>query len=339
LVLLLGVLLTLVAMARILWPVLTRPKSHMIGDGSHAESYGFDLSTLLVSRDVLVGSGMPRDGVPVLDEPPRIGVAQVDSLAHQGVAKYLVSSDLVLGVSIGGASCCYPLLALQWHEVVNDTLGGTPIAVVYNPLCDAAVVLDRTRTDGPPRRFGASGIVWNSNLLLFDRDAPTPSLWSPLQARAVAGPAAARGESLRVLASAVLPWREWRARHPETRVLARKDEYFERYRRQPYTPYFGDDVLRFPVSPRREVSGLGPKTPCLRLVGERTALVLPVPRLLELARGAERIDIPFDGREVTLAVSREPQAAWLESPHLGLATMSGFLFAWSAACPEDSLLR
>ena len=224
LVLLLGVLLTLVAMGRVLWPVLTRPKSHMIGDGTRPQSYGFDLSNLLVSRETLRGGGMPRDGVPVLDEPPRIGVAQVDSLAHQGVAKYLVSSDLVIGVTRGGASSCYPLLALQWHEVVNDTLGGAPIAVVYNPLCDAALVLDRARPDGPPRRFGASGLVWNSNLLLYDRDAESPSLWSALQARAIAGPAAARAESLQVLPSVVLPWKEWRALHPETRVMARKDE-------------------------------------------------------------------------------------------------------------------
>ncbi len=336
LVLLFGILLTLAATARILWPVLTRPNSHMIGDGTHPESYGFDLGTLLVSRAELAASGMPRDGVPVLDEPPRIHAAQIDSLAHRGVAKYLVSNDLVLGVERGGHACCYPLLALQWHEVVNDTLGGELIAVVYNPLCDAAMVFARTRS----LRFGASGLVWNSNLLLYDRGTAEASLWSPLQARAIAGPAAMRGDSLRVLPSMVVPWRVWRALHPETAVLARKDEYFERYRRQPYAAYFGDDRLRFPVHSPTVDQGLPLKTPCLVLRAGSDGLILPIPRLLARADADGSCEIPFDGSSYRVHGIAEPPSAWIGSSEGPLASAaSGFLFAWQSACPEYAILR
>lgn len=346
-VLLLGVVLTLLAMARVLWPVLSGPKSHAIGDGRSVESYGFDLSNLLVSREELTAGGMPRDGIPVLDAPPLIDAAQVLALARKGRAKYLVSSDRVIGVRLNGASRCYPILAVQWHEVVNDTLGGVPIAVTYNPLCDAAVVFDR-RVAGRLTRFGASGLLWNSNLVLYDRDTAAPTLFSQLQARAIAGPLAADACSLQVLRSAVLPWGDWHRIAPETTCLARTDVYYDRYRRQPYAPYFGDDRLRFAVRPLPPAGPHRLKSPCLVLRTRDATIVAPVSSLLARAEAAGTAtaaggttEVTIEGKPIPIHLSREPEAAWIEPDQelaRGTAVFAAFWFAWYAQHPESRFL-
>ena len=116
-----------------------------------------------------------------------------------GHGRFLVPGDLVIGLSLHGEARAYPLEILALHEVCNDTLGGEPILVTYQPLCDSAVVFER-RVDGHTREFGVSGLLYNSNLLMYDRHPEQPqdeSLWSQLQFRALAGPAAAQHATLR----------------------------------------------------------------------------------------------------------------------------------------------
>ncbi len=229
------------------------PVATIRGDGRDPATYGFNLSTCLVPREQIVAAGFPRDGLQALSSPTHWTTAEADAYtaelkkAHSG--KFLVRGDRVIGVSIAGESRCYPLNVLNWHEVVNDTVGGVPILVTYNPLCDAAVVFDRT-VGGEVREFGVSGLLYNSNLLLYDRTAPAggESLWSQLQFRAIAGPAAERGETLRVLPAQVLHWSTWREQQPDTRVLAPDKARRKLYKRT-YESYFGDDRLHFPVRP------------------------------------------------------------------------------------------
>lgn len=244
-----GGLVGAILLWRILALVSTRDR-HAIGDGTSLESYGFDLSTCLVPRALIVAGGIPKDGVRVLDLPDLLSVGQVDALAKNRRRKLLVSRDRVIGVSIAGHARAYPLRLMSWHEVVNDTLAGVPIAVTYNPLCEAVVVFDR-RVAGEECGFGVSGLLYNSNLLMYDRRpaGATESLWSQLQARAIAGPAAARGESLAVLPAALVHWAAWRAEHPATSVLAPLRELAQEYRRNPYGSYSSSDLLRFPVAP------------------------------------------------------------------------------------------
>ena len=196
--------------------------------------------------------------------------AQVDSLNAAERGKYLVPDDLVIGVVISGVPRAYPTRVMNWHEVANDTLGGRPIAVTWHPLCGSSVVFDR-RVAGETLTFGQSGLLTNSNLLLYDRrdDAADESLWSQLQARAVAGPAAGsvagpaagsvagpaadsagvRGDSLIVLPHVLTSWSRWRAAYPQTTVPLPDPSRRKSYARRPYGSYEGSDLLRFPVAP------------------------------------------------------------------------------------------
>lgn len=250
-VLLIALALTLAIAA---WGYLgwLRVGASRIGDGVTLESYRFDLADTLIPREQIIPAGFSKDReVPAMYQPRFISPTEVDRITRDERGKYLVSRDRVIGVVINGEARAYPLNILFVHEIVNDTLGGVPIAVTYHPLCDSIVVFDR-RVAGETLEFGVSGLVHNSNLLMFDRrdndDPRAESLWSQLQARAVAGPAAAEGRVLTLLPARLMHWSEWRSAHPDTSVLAREPDLRRRYTRT-YSQYFDSDKLHFPVSP------------------------------------------------------------------------------------------
>jgi len=130
----------LLTLSIFLWAVagaFVRVGSPLIGDGKTVESYGFDLSACTLDRALLVAGGLRKDALRSLDEPevfPGLDVADFNARQR---GKYLVSNDRVIGVTVNGASRAYPLMVMQCHEIANDTLGGVPIAVTYNPRATA----------------------------------------------------------------------------------------------------------------------------------------------------------------------------------------------------------
>jgi len=155
----------------------------------------------------------------------------------------------VIGIEIDGLSRAYPLRVLNWHEVVNDRLGDMPVLITYNPLCDSAVVYER-RMGERELTFGFSGLLYNSNTLIYDKQE-TPhqeSLWSQLLGKAVSGTAARDNQELRVLPCAVVSWKTWKQMHPDTEVVYPEKKLKKRYKRH-YGNYFGSDLVHFPVSP------------------------------------------------------------------------------------------
>jgi hypothetical protein len=310
------------------------PRAPRIGDGRTVGSYGFDLSTCRVPRGQLVAAGFPKDGLPRLAAPRMLTLAEAAALDREmrdrHLGKFMVDKQRVVGVAIAGEARAYPLKVLTWHEIVNDTLGGVPIAVTYNPLCDSVVVFDR-RLSGETLEFGVSGLLYNSNLLMFDRqsDGVGESLWSQLQFRAIAGPAASRSARLTVLPCAVLPWKRWSSDHPETTVLAPDPACIKLYKRT-YAEYFGSDELRFPVAPRPP-HGRGCKEPVIAVqLGDGW-------RQVPLAQIAERVDdfgrwqTTLGNQALTFHYDPEPATAWVgsetgEPPPVAYA----FWFAWYA---------
>jgi hypothetical protein len=237
----------------LLWSIVGHfARTPRIGDGVRVESYGFDLSNLSLDRSVLAASGHSRDFLPALDDPPTLAGREVAEHNRQHRRRPVVSADRVVGVVVGGESRAYPLPLLEAHEIVNDTLGGIPIAVSFSPLADAAVVFDR-RVGGVERRFGVSGLMWNATHLLYDRSdgadsdgSDPPSLLSPLLGAAVAGPLA--GERLqRLPAVGIARWDAWLAAHPETTVAMGDGGSRQRGRQINYARYLESPGVPFPV--------------------------------------------------------------------------------------------
>lgn len=306
---------------------LLRSSSRAVGDGRRVESYGFDLDPLLVARHLVVAAGFPKDGIPALVDPPAMRGDAVAALNERVRGKYLVSDDRVIGVSLGGAQRAYPLRVLNWHEVVNDELGGIPIAVTYHPLCDSAVVFDR-RSGGEVLELGVSGLLYDSNHLLFDRRPAgrAESLWSQLLARAVAGPAARAGLALEVLPASLARWEDWLARHPETSVLEPRPDRISRYERDPYGNYRVRGELRFPVEPLPPAGGPPPMRPLVVIDrgGEPWMRFLDGP-----AGGPGDWDEPFPGVRVRLAGA----GAALVEAEPGTRVFYSAWFAWHAHYP------
>jgi len=312
-----------------------------IGDGETVDSYQFDLSTLRVPRHTLVASGLPRDGMRSLDSPAFMSAADADRYNREQRGKYLVSSDRVIGVVLEGEARAYPVRVLNWHEVVNDTVGGRPIAVTYSPLCDSAVVFDRT-VGSEVLSFGFSGLLYNSNLVMYDRrpEGQTPSLWSQLEFRAVAGPSAAAGAMLRILPCALVQWSEWRRLHPDTQVLAPDSYYKSRYRRDPYANYFGTpEQLRFPVVPLPP-EGLGPerKSPVVSIREGESWRVVPLADLADRVDVEGSTEVAIEGTDLRLVLRKNPLTAAVihadgtPPPEVVYC----FWFAWYAMHPDDA---
>jgi hypothetical protein len=299
---------------------------------------GFDPSTCLVPRDQIV-TGMARDTLLPLDNPPVVPADQLDAINKQ-YRKYLLPGDRVIGVAIGGQARAYPLRVLDWHEVCNDTVAGQPIAVTYSPLCDSAVVFRRV-VSGQPLRFGVSGLLYNSNLLMYDTapaGAPS-SLWSQLQFRAITGPAAAEGAQLVVLPAQVVYWADWQRQYPDTTVLAPDPAYIKRYNREPYSSYFGRAQPRYPIQPLPIAPTIPLFEPVIAVRVSEDACVYPFSRI---AKGADALgrwttrcgDAPlhFDYRH------RPPNPATVEvgadAPVGSVRFVQSFWFAWHAMHPQ-----
>ncbi|HZN54595.1 MAG TPA: DUF3179 domain-containing (seleno)protein [Candidatus Polarisedimenticolaceae bacterium] len=248
-ILFLAIALTTAGTVWNLAPLLRPGRERPRGDGRTAASYGFTLEPSLAPPARIVSSGMVADALPALTDPAIFDAPAADA-ARAGRGRYLVPSDKVAGVVAGGAARAYPLRVLVWHEVVNDTVGGTPIAVTCNPLSGGLAVFDR-RAGGETLELGVSGLLYQSGLLMYDRRPGHrgESLWSQLQSRAITGPAAGAGRTLAWVPLALCRWDDWRAAHPETTVLAPIPGEEEKYGQDVYGSYLGAEDLRFPVDP------------------------------------------------------------------------------------------
>jgi hypothetical protein len=301
------------------------------------DDHGFNLTTCRVPRERIVSAGMPRDGLAALHDPELLSVSEVARRNTEGRGKFLLPTDRVIGVEIRGDARAYPVRLLRWHEIVNDTVGGVPIVVTYNPLCDAVMAAER-EVAGETLSFGVSGLLLNSNLLMYDRreEAGASSLWSQLLAEAVAGPAALHGRRLRLLAPTLTTWQSWLAEHPSTRVLGPAQGLRRLYRRDPYNSYFGSEVLRFPVEPLPPPTDLALKDRVVVVTVEGRDAVFALPRLAR-AQATEHgtfvahalgldLRLRFDRRLGTATVTTD-----VSSPRI--AVRYAFWFAWYAVHP------
>ena len=250
-----------------------RPK----GDGQSVDTYGFDLSNLRTNGGAFVASGNPRDFFQSLDQPQVLPGHEMLAYNAKLRSKYVVTADRVIGVEINGKSRAYPLDVMNVHEVVNDELAGVPIAVTFSPLCDSAIVFDR-RVNGKPLQFGVSGLLLDSNLVMYDKQpdvvaqtslnsqdakpaiqvsvntdqsppvsaAPALSLWSQMAAMAIAGPAV--GTTLAQIPNVnVCTWKHWLATHPTTEVILPDAQDEKRMKKISYSRYLLSSRLEFPI--------------------------------------------------------------------------------------------
>lgn len=282
---------------------------------------GWDFSQHSVPLDEIVSGGPPKDGIPAIDNPRFV-------LADGEDVEFLDASDRVLGVDIRGKKKAYPIKILNWHEIVNDRLGGRNIVVTFCPLCGTGMVFDRD-LKGRALTFGVSGLLYQSDVLLYDRQ--TESLWSQIQMEAVTGPMT--GTPLKLIPSTHTTWGAWKRQHPDTLVLSTRTGYNRNYQRDPYEDYYESRALMFGVKqvdaryhPKEQVIGI-------EIAGEARAYPFS-----ELARaegpvtdtiGGQTIRVVFDASSRTAVIQNEAGEA--------LPSVVGFWFAWYAFHPDTGV--
>ncbi len=281
-----------------------------------AASNGFALSNARVPVAEILPGGPPRDGIPALDAPRTL--AADSSPWH--------ADETVIGVVQGGVARAYPISILNWHELVNDTLGSRAILVSYCPLCGTGMVFDRV-VGGQTRTFGVSGLLYQSDLLLYDLE--TESLWSQIESRAVTGPAS--GSKLAVLRSQLTSWGRWKAAHPATTVLSLDTGHRRDYTSSPYGDYAHSDALYFPAPLDRRYH---PKMPTLGVrAPDGAARAYPA---AELARAGGRVEEVFAGEPIVVRYDEEAQLFDVEVS-TKIEVIEGYWFAWSAFHPATSV--
>ena len=243
---------------------------------------GHGLPRPLVDPASIIPGGPPPDGIPAIDRPRFLHTPQVH---------FLSASAPVLALQIGADARAYPVEILIWHEIVNDTVGRVPVAVTYCPLCNSAIASDR-RAAGRVLSFGTSGKLYDSNLLMYDRQ--TQSLWVQFTGQAVAG--VLTGHQLRPFPMQTVSWGQWRAAHPEGWVLSRDTGYTRAYGVNPYPGY--DDIH----SPPFLFSG--------RVNGRYAAMT----RLAGLRPGGEAVAVLLSAlrrrRVIDLTLAGQPVIVW-----------------------------
>jgi hypothetical protein len=228
-----------------------------------------DFSKHSVPLSEFQSGGPPRDGIPPVDEPK--------PTTQAGAEEWLSEREPVLAVEVGDRARAYPLQILVWHEIVNDTLGGRPIAVTYCPLCNSSLVFDR-RVGDRTLTFGTTGNLRNSDLVMWDRQ--TESWWQQLSAEAVVG--ALTGTKLKVLPSQTLSWADFRRIHPGGDVLSRDTGVARDYGSNPYAGYDQPDSEPFLFE------------------GEADDRLPPKERVVAIFAGDETVVVPFS------RLAREP---------------------------------
>ncbi|CAE6500880.1 DUF3179 domain-containing protein [Candidatus Nitrosotenuis uzonensis] len=187
----------------------------------------------IVPLEEIRSGGPPKDGIPSIDNPKFVSASE---------AEFVSDDDIVMGLELNGETKAYPLFILVWHEIVNDKFGDTSVAVTYCPLCFTMQVFDRT-VNGAETEFGTSGKLYNSNLVMYDRN--TDSQWSQAMGQSITGELA--GQKLARIPFDVAKWSDWKNLHPDTLVLTTETGHLRPYGSDPYGDYYTDPRIIFPV--------------------------------------------------------------------------------------------
>lgn len=198
-----------------------------------AKNNAIDNNWLIPFSQVFDG-GPGRDGIPALENPNK---------TTQG--DFLRDPEFVIGYYDGEQAIAYPHQILDWHEIINDELNGFPYAITYCPLTGTGIGWDRA-INGATTTFGVSGLLYNNNLIPFDR--ATNSNWSQMRNDCVNGKL--QGDEISTFPVVEMRWQDWKAMYPNTQIVSTNTGHDRQYGAYPYGDYkTNNKSLFFPLSP------------------------------------------------------------------------------------------
>jgi hypothetical protein len=287
-------------------------------DGSDpARPNGFDLSSTRVDPAAIREGGPKRDRIRSVDAP---------EFAPPQEATWSPPPVPVIGVALEGVAHAYPVHLLERHQVVNDELGGVPLVVSYDPLTGVPMA-QRRSVAGRVLSFGVSGLLYNAQFLLYDRE--TESLWAQYEGLAVAGPLA--GQKLARVEVRQERLGVWVQRHPQTVVLARPERKRIDYRYSPYESYWVSEKLPFEVRARDD--RYHPKEVVLgvAVAGKTRAYLGSI-----LTSEGGRIVDEFEGQKIRIVYDSNSSTFQWEVPN-EVSVTDAYWFAWKSLHPDTEI--
>lgn len=280
---------------------------------------GFILSNLRIDALKIMSGGPTKDSIPALYYPKFI---------NHNEANYLKDSDKIIGVSIGGMAKAYPINILNYHEIVNDSIGSKRYAVTFCPLCGSGITFS-SLVKGDNLTFGVSGLLFNSDVLMYDKQ--TESLWSQLEMLSVTGKYS--GSELEILPTEQTTWKEWKSKYPKTKVQSIETGYSRDYRKNPYEGYDQTEKLMFEVENQNEKYANKELTLGIEVNGIYKAfpfseLEKSKPEFLQLI-GGKWFKVIYNKEQKTAAIKTENNELY---PSVTL-----FWFAWNTFHPETEI--
>ncbi len=283
----------------------------------------FDMEPASIPKDQILSGGPPKDGIPSLTDPKMVDASE---------AEYLKPDDRVVGVEFNGHALAYPLRILDYHEAVNVSAGDTHFAVTYCPLCDSVTVYNREKKNGELIEFGISGLLYNSNVLLYDRqkNPDNESLWSQMKSEGVTGKS--NQKELEILPYQLMTWAEWKEKHPNTKVLSKDTGHYRDYNGSAYQGYFDSESLMFPVN--HEDGRLPFKKRVVGVEIDGKAKAYPIDVIRE--QGGVIKDT-LNGQTIEIQLSEKSGDAYLTKFPENAKVINSFWFAWADFHPETGI--
>ena len=285
------------------------------------DTFGYDEDTKKsVSLEDLHQGCSIRDCIVSIDNPKYVAA---------GDASHVADDDIVLALSWKGYHRAWPANILDQHEIVNDIIGGTPMAITWCPLCGSAVGVIR-EVDGRVTEFGVSGLLYNSDLVFYDR--ATETLWDQIIAKGIVGPLT--DVELELVPITMTRWGRWKEAHPDTLVLSADTGFMRDYSRDAYARYRGSDRLMFPVSKNNDA--IRPKSVVFGFdLGEHTVAFTE-----SHLQGRSALEYQVEGRTLSVTIA-EDGAINMTDPDSGeqYSPTRLYWFAWYTFHPETVLVR
>jgi len=244
--------------------VPTPPPPDVAARGFPTRDWKTDFSKALVPLAEIQSGGPPRDGIPPIDQPKFVSPAEGST--------WLKDQEPVIAFELNGDARAYPLQILIWHEIVDDEVGGVPVAITFCPLCNTAIAFDR-RVDGQALRFGTTGNLRRSDLIMWSDD-PGETWWQQITGEALIGDMV--GHQLPMLPAEIVSFADFKAAFHQGRVLSRETGQPRGYGSNPYVGY--DDVNSSPFL----------------YAGTKDGRLPPMERAATVELGGETVAYPFN---------------------------------------------
>lgn len=272
----------------------------------------WDFSEHSIPLNKIMSGGSSKDGIPAIDWPQFVSAAKASRT-------FLKDEDRIITLVVNGRKKAYPIKILNWHEIVNDSIGDRRVVVTFCPLCGTGMVFDANAA-GRQLNFGVSGLLYQSDVLLYDRQ--TESLWSQIKQEAVIGKLI--GTRLQLLPSTQTTWGAWKKQHPDTFVLSTQTWSARDYERDPYEDYYASRDVMF------SVGKLNPRYhPKEQVLGVKLDGLTKAYPFSELAQVQSPFKDKIGKKTVTVVYDSKSRTATIKDAFgKELPSVVGFWFAW-----------